>query len=358
MINFKHENIFKTQTEAIINTVNLVGVMGKGIALQFKEKYPENFKAYKKACENKQIDIGKIFVTNTEQMYNPKYIINFPTKNHWKNPSKIEYIKDGLKDLKKFLIENNIKSVAIPPLGAGNGGLDWKDVKSLIENELKELTDIEIIILEPSESFYEKDTSLKTAKLTEARAMMLKLFHQYTILGYELTLLEAQKLVYFLQRFGENLKLDYSKNFYGPYAHNLNHVLHILDGHFLNGLKYKDAKPFDNLFIKEERLPEIENFINNNCSKIQKERLEKVSNLIEGFESPLGMELLATVDFILTNYPETYNNKNNLISKIHEWSERKKELMKPEYILTSYKRLNEYKFYLYSNIKSNIKELE
>ena len=260
MITFKQDNIFNIDAEAIINTVNTVGVMGKGIALQFKEKYPENFKVYKNACDNKEIYIGKVLTFETQQIYNPKYIINFPTKEHWRNPSKMEYIKSGLEDLKKFIIDKNIKSIAIPPLGAGNGKLEWNKVKKIIYNELKDLKNIDIIILEPSEDSY-NNKKIETVKLTNARAMVISLFQKYTILGYDLTLLEAQKLVYFLQRFGEDLKLDYSKNIYGPYAVKLNHVLYDLEGSYLEGMKYKDIKPMDKLYIKEEKFYEVENYL-------------------------------------------------------------------------------------------------
>lgn len=348
MISFKQQDIFKTETEAVINTVNTVGVMGKGIALQFKQKYPENFKAYEKACKNQDLKIGKMFVTETNSMLNPKYIINFPTKEHWKATSKIEYIKEGLIDLKKIFIDHNIKSVAIPPLGSGNGGLNWEEVKLLIISELNDLKDIEIIILEPSDKFYEKKEVIKEAKLTQPRSLILKLFQRYMVLGFELSLLEAQKLAYFLQRFGEDLKLEYQKSHYGPFSPNLNHLLIALDNNFIVGLKAGTAKPFDNLFLKNERLFEIDDFINKNCSSKQKIRLETVSKFIESFEFPLGMEILSTVDFIITKHPETFNDLDKIVSYVQDWSKRKKELMKPEYISIAYNRLMDYREYLYS----------
>ncbi len=348
MINFKQEDIFKINVEAIINTVNTVGVMGKGIALQFKDKFPENYKAYKKACDNEELRVGKLFITETYQILNPKFIINFPTKEHWKERSKIEYITKGLKALKEFLVENNIKSVAIPPLGAGNGGLNWKEVKVVIQEELSELEDIEIIVLEPSDKFYEKKDVLKKAKLTESRALILNLFQQYIFLGFELSLLEVQKLAYFLQRFGEPLKLNFEKSHYGPFASNLNHLLNTLDNNFIVGLKAGGAKPLDKLTLINDRLVEVDNFIIDNCTNKQKERLNRVSKLIEGFEYPFGMELLATVDFILDTEPETHNDLPKIVSTIQSWSKRKKELMKPEYISIAYNRLMEYKDYLYS----------
>lgn len=353
MINFKQEDILESNTEAIINTVNTVGVMGKGIALQFKQKYPENFKAYKKACDNNELVIGKVFVTETNNMLNPRYIVNFPTKEHWKNPSKTEYIISGLKDLKKFILEKKINSISIPPLGAGNGGLNCNDVKNIIKQELSDIEGVNIIVLEPSDKFYEKKEILKKADLTQPRALILKLFQKYNLLDFEFTLLEAQKLAYFLQRFGEPLKLTYSQNYYGPFAPELKHLLVTLEHNFITGFKSADAKPFDKLFLKNERMSEVDKYIIDNCSIEQKQRLQDVSKFIEGFEYPLGMEILSTVDFIIIQNPETFNDLDKIINLVQNWSKRKKELMKPEYISIAYNRLIEYKQYLYVELLAN-----
>lgn len=147
MIKYTSENIFSVNTEAIINTVNTVGVMGKGLALEFKKRYPSNYDSYYKACKNNDVKIGKMFITQRSQELNPKYIINFPTKVHWKNPSKLEWIESGLEDLVKFIKYKNIKSIAIPQLGCANGGLSWNVVKLVIEEKLKDLNEVEIKII-------------------------------------------------------------------------------------------------------------------------------------------------------------------------------------------------------------------
>lgn len=131
MITFESGYIFDFDVDAVIITVNLVGKMGKGIALMSKLEFPENFLLYKDACDKKIIDIGKIFVTKTEKEF-PKYVINFPTKKHWRNSSKYEWIEDGMKSLIEWIDNNNIKSIFIPKLGCGNGNLDWDLVKQII----------------------------------------------------------------------------------------------------------------------------------------------------------------------------------------------------------------------------------
>ncbi|MEK7433402.1 MAG: hypothetical protein AABZ74_09745 [Cyanobacteriota bacterium] len=187
-------------------------------------------------------------------------------------------------------------------------------------------------------------------KLKSSYFILVKIFQQYKILGFELTLLDAQKLAYFLQRFGEPLKLEYSKNYYGPFAPDFNNLLITLEHNFITGFKSGDAKPFDNLFLKNERIEEVDKYIIENCSIEKKQRLKILSDFIEGFEYPLGMEILSTVDFILNENPEIHNNLEKLVSTIQTWSKRKKELMKPEYISIAYNRLMEYKEHLYKDI--------
>lgn len=136
-----------------MNTVNTVGVMGKGIALMFKERFPKNMAAYSQACKAGQVMTGKMFVTETGELMGARWIINFPTKQHWRDKSKIEWIEEGLQELKQFIIEHQVKSIAIPPLGAGNGGLNWHEVKSKIEAALSDLDQVEIVIFEPTAQY-------------------------------------------------------------------------------------------------------------------------------------------------------------------------------------------------------------
>jgi O-acetyl-ADP-ribose deacetylase (regulator of RNase III) len=146
MIEFVRGNLLEAKAEALVNTVNTVGVMGKGIALMFKEAFPENFKAYEAACKKKEVKVGHMFVIEREALIGPKWIINFPTKAHWRGDSKMVWIENGLEDLKRVIAENRIRSIAIPPLGSGNGGLNWADVRPRIEAALGELSDVSVLI--------------------------------------------------------------------------------------------------------------------------------------------------------------------------------------------------------------------
>jgi len=348
MIIFKEGNLLDEHTEALVNTVNTVGVMGKGIALQFKHQFPENYKAYKDAAAKNDIVTGKVQVVPIQEMHGTKYIINFPTKQHWRNPSKIAWIEEGLTDLHQQIIKYNIKSIALPPLGCGNGGLKWDNVKPLIEKLLANLN-INIIVYEPSafiRDALKKDDIVKASKLTPARAMLLSLLYQYRVLGEFASEFAAVKLGYFLQRFGETqLRLKIVKGIYGPYSQEVRFLLYTLNGYYIKGYEQMDTKPFETLELITTRKEEVKLYLDKVTSIEEKERLKKVTALIQGFESPYGLELLATVDFLL-NTENTFD-----ASIIHEklWSERKQNLFPIKHIQLAIQHLSQYQSILYQN---------
>ena len=200
MIRYTQGNLLEAPAEALINTVNTVGVMGKGIALMFREAFPDNTSAYEAACKTGQLRVGRMFVSQTHDLLGHKWIINFPTKQHWRHPSKLEWVRDGLKDLVRVIRENHIQSVAVPPLGCGNGGLEWSQVRGEIESALSELQDVEILIYEPTNSYQNAPKRSGVKELTPARALIAELVRRYAVLGIECTNLEVQKLVWFLHR--------------------------------------------------------------------------------------------------------------------------------------------------------------
>lgn len=354
MVEYKKGDILTEETEAVVNTVNTKGVMGKGIALQFKERFPENYKQYKKACEAGEVVTGKMFVTESGLLLNPQYIINFPTKEHWKNPSKMKYIHEGLTDLVRVIKEKQITSISIPPLGCGNGGLEWNEVRPVIENAISNISNLKIVLFEPSNVVHTKNgrKPREKANVTPVRAMFLSIFEKYKELGFQLSFIEAHKLIYFLQRFGEPLNLTFQKNRYGPYSHIIDHMLYDVEGTFLKGTKFKDAKPQDNIYLVEENFNEIHAFIEKELTQNQKDRLELVYKFIEGFESPLGLELLATVDYILQHSRKNISDEElpkhifNWDSDNPSWGERKKGLMKKEYLEVALERVKEYQEFL------------
>ena len=252
MIKFATGNLLNDDAEALVNTVNTVGVMGKGMALMFKEAFPNNYKQYAAACKLEQVKIGKMFVTELSELLGPKWIINFPTKKHWRYPTKIAWIEEGLQDLIQIINEKNIRSVAIPPLGSGNGGLEWSAVREKIELALCQLDNVEVIIYEPTSKYQNIAKQSGVEKLTPARAMIAELVRRYWILGIECSLLEIHKLAWFLERVveikcAENpLKLNFQADKFGPYANRLDHLLNALDGSYLRcDKRIADANPLD-----------------------------------------------------------------------------------------------------------------
>lgn len=305
MISFTQGNLLEANTEALINTVNTVGVMGKGIALMFKEAFPENFKAYEEACKRKDVRVGQMFVTERRQLMGPKWIINFPTKKHWRHPSKLDWIEEGLEDLKRVIIENGVRSVAVPPLGSGNGGLEWGAVRSLIEQALGSLPDVDVIVFEPTRTYQNVMKRSGVERLTPARALIADLVRRYWILGIECTLLEVQKLAYFLERQIEQcgvdnpLDLRFEANRYGPFANRLTHLLNSLDGSYLHcGKRLADAGPMDVIWFEDAKKDIVSAYLTSEA-KPYLHALNATAEIIDGFESPLGMELLATVDWLV-----------------------------------------------------------
>lgn len=305
MIQYTTGNLLDAKVDALVNTVNTVGVMGKGIALMFKEAFPENFRAYEAACRDKKVELGRMFVTKDSDMLGPRWIINFPTKSHWRFPSQLSWIEKGLVDLRRVIETEGISSIAIPPLGAGNGGLEWARVKPLIQRHLGDL-DAEIVVYEPASKYQNVAKRAGVEKLTPARALIAELVRRYSVLGLDCTLLEVQKLAWFTQVSIERLKLKdplglkFQAHRYGPYAHELQHMLNALDGSYLHcDKRIGDARAFDLIWFDNAKRERLEAYFTTAEAKPYRPVLEATAQLIDGFESPLGMELLATVDWVV-----------------------------------------------------------
>jgi O-acetyl-ADP-ribose deacetylase (regulator of RNase III) len=329
MIEYKQGDILSEDVEAIVNTVNCVGVMGRGLALQFKNKFPDNFKTYAKACKSEEVQPGSMFVTQTQQLTNPKYIINFPTKRHWKGKSKIEDIDDGLIDLIKVIEKYNIKSIAIPPLGSGLGGLDWSIVKNKIENTFSNIKDINIIVYQPlEEKIIVKNISKEVPEMTAGRASLIGLIDKYlaSMLSPFISLLEVHKLVYFMQEAGEPLRLKFEKAHYGPYAQNLRHVLNVIEGHFISGYVDGGDAPDKQIELVPGAVVDSTKFLDSKDRT--NNNFQKVTDLLNGFETPFGLELLSTVHWTMKQNNTT--DTEQIVSSIYNWNDRKKQFSKKQ----------------------------
>ncbi len=347
MIEERVGNIIEADAEALVNTVNIVGVMGKGVALQFKLAFPEMFKAYQKACKSHDVQLGKMFVYVQSSISGPdRYIINFPTKDHWREKSNLNYIEDGLKALIQEIKVRGIKSIAIPPLGCGMGGLNWADVYPLILDSFLEIPDVRVIIYPPQTSLSLNNPVINTSKptLNWIRANIIRLLGKYCELDYRLSLLEVHKLLYFFQESGEtDLRLRYVKREYGPFSENLKHLLEKFEGHYTIGLSDGSTNPQKSISLIPSAITEANTYIEENIElhPESESRIQRVLQLIEGFETPYGLELLATVHWVVIQDKVDSDDLNLVIQTVHSWSKRKHDVMKSNHIEIALKTLKE-----------------
>jgi len=325
MIKHIKGNLLESKTQALVNTVNTVGVMGKGIALQFKNTFPNNYKTYRNACINKELNIGQLLITTEENLISgEKIIINFPTKTDWRKPSEYEYIEKGLIELRNCILKNNIKSIALPPLGAGNGGLNWGKIKTLIQKHLSDL-ETEILVYQPN-AIIQETLKKERIKLTPARAMLLSVLYDLVKNGEFVSEFSAEKITYFLQRLGakKDFKLNFEPNFYGPYSGKIKHLLYYLNGSYIVGYSSKDKKPFEEIGLIMSYEQDVLDYLKKLDNPNYLEIVNKTKNFLSGFYSYFALELLSTIDFICQT--EQVKDLDIIMEKLKNWSNRKTEL--------------------------------
>ncbi|GIX10385.1 macro domain-containing protein [Elioraea sp.] len=324
MITSKTGDLLAEPAEALVNTVNCVGVMGRGVALQFRNAFPENYSAYRAACDRGEVQPGRMFVFELGQLTRPRWIINFPTKRHWRGRSKIEDIEAGLKALVAEIRSRGIRSIALPPLGSGLGGLDWREVKPRIEAALGALDDVNIVLFEPAGSPADgRGIAARSAPaMTAGRAALIGLMHRYlaALMDPFVTLLEVHKLMYFMQEAGEPLRLRYAKAIYGPYAENLGKVLARVEGYLVVGYSDGGDAPDKQLTLVPGAVEDAMTFLENEAET--RARFDRVAALVEGFETPFGLELLATVHWATKEVPAA--TADEIVENVHAWNERKR----------------------------------
>ncbi|TAF38169.1 MAG: Appr-1-p processing protein, partial [Alphaproteobacteria bacterium] len=297
-IRTKQGDMFAEPVEALVNTVNCVGVMGKGVALEFKNRWPANFRAYKMLCDAKSLKPGQMFVFDTKELFaneGPRYLINFPTKTHWRSKSRMEYIEDGLNALVEVIRTREITSIAIPPLGCGNGGLDWADVRSLIEAKLSNLDGVDIVLFAPKHTADAPEHVHSNPPMTFPRAILLKALSELErYFDGSFDRISLQKIAYFLQAFGVDFKLKFSRNLYGPYSETLKLAYVAMERHgmiegFLGGERQTHVTA-SGYAAANEFLDQVETAAS--------DMIVRLSKLVQGYESPYGLELLSSVHWL------------------------------------------------------------
>ena len=344
-----HGNLLTADVDALVNTVNTVGVMGKGIALQFKRAYPANYQAYRAACERGEVRLGRMFVVDSGVLGPRRYVVNFPTKQHWRSASRLPDIAAGLDDLVRVIADLGITSIAIPPLGCGNGGLDWADVRPLIEQAAERMPDVRAVIYPPTgaPSAASMPNATTRPALTRLRALLVTAIggylHKARLLEVRegISELEIQKLAYFLQVLGVPLRLEFVRGRYGPYSAQLSHVLDSLEGHYLTGFGDRSARVTELVPINptpgalDEARAEVARHPDDTA------RLAALADFAAGFETPYSLELLGTVHFAAMHDPPTADPET-LADRVAGWSLRKARLFTVDHVHLAAARLAEH----------------
>jgi O-acetyl-ADP-ribose deacetylase (regulator of RNase III)/uncharacterized protein YwgA len=336
---FVHGDMFKSKAEAIVNTVNCVGVMGKGVALRFRHEWPENFQAYKKVCDEKWLRPGRLFVFRRGDLLEkavPKYLVNFPTKVHWKNKSQLSYIEEGLDALVVEIERLDIRSIAMPPLGCGNGGLDWRDVRPIIERKLAGIEGVDIEIYEPSPRVDAPEYVNVASRMTLGRALFLRAISWFEDHGEgAVDRLSLQKIAYFLQELGVPLNLDFYSSLYGPYSDVLKRSLMKLeDMRYISGMRSQDRK----VHVTAAGFAAAEHYLT--TEKVDDEVIRRLQHLVNGYENPYGLELLSTIHYLVHNR-RIANGPEEIALSLTSGNEKRRNLFGGDEVRIAYDRLAE-----------------
>lgn len=321
MFKYVTGNLLESSAYALVNTVNCEGYMGKGIAYQFKLRYPDMDKAYSKECKSGKMKTGKMFVYPAES----KLIVNFPTKNKWRAKSKIEYIESGLDDLVQVIKDWNIKSIAIPPLGSGNGGLEWSEVKALIEKKLMRLAnDIEIQIYEPSR--YYKAVPMQPPKLSTSALVLMR----FKPLLNTFDNFHLQKAAYFMNIFSGEDYFHFMGYKYGPYDHSIE----IIGGHIKEYEQYYNVNTEEayRLLLSQKISSSVEDKLNCLWPAIK-----KAAEFTNTFKRKYDLESASTVCFLIQSKGE--QSEKEIIGNFRSWSTHKDEDFTDEEIRDGIKAL-------------------
>lgn len=322
MIAFDTGNILHSSARCLVNTVNCEGFMGKGIAYQFKEKFPENNKNYVAACKSGEFSVGHILFFSEKN----KIIANFPTKDKWREKSQYSYIETGLDSLVKGIVEKKIDSIAIPPLGCGNGGLDWNKVKTMITDKFRDL-DINVIIYEPSKKF--TPTNIEIPKMTASHLILMKLKKGIPIKKFNK--LRLQKAAYFLNVFSNTDYFKFEEYKFGPYAHSIEILSQQIKA-------FQDSYHVDT--VGAEKIL-YSNLISDSVKTTVEKYdcyIRKSTNFVNSIESNHELEIVATIIAIIRTHPP-FSDDEIIYYFLHNWPKYDKSRFEESEIKSSIKHM-------------------
>jgi O-acetyl-ADP-ribose deacetylase (regulator of RNase III) len=323
--------------------------MGKGVALQFRRAFPANYNAYRAPCAAGEVQLGRMFVFQPGQLAGPRAIINFPTKDHWRSRSLLADIEQGLRDLRRVLLELDVRSVALPPLGCGLGGLRWSDVGPLIEQALSELP-LRVLVYEPQPAPAPErmPEARERPPMTPFRATLVGSSAAISHPGRPRRRSRCRSSSTSSQEAGEPLRLRFVKQRYGPYADAARHAVERLEGHHLTG--FGDGTGDASVRLLPGAMEEAEAFLADHPET--RERYERVAELIDGFETPYGLELLATTHWVAVH--EDGGDAQAAARLVREWTERKGRLFTDEHVASAWHRLEQGGWFAGSRVAAGV----
>jgi O-acetyl-ADP-ribose deacetylase (regulator of RNase III) len=346
-------NLLDTDAEALVNTVNTVGVMGKGVALQFKRAFPDNFRAYAAACKRGEVRLGRMFVFDRAVLDRHRYIVNFPTKGHWRSNSRLADVEAGLADLVRTVDALGIGSIAVPALGCGNGGLAWRDVEPRIAAAFAALPHVRCVVFAPSGAPPPSDAAPGSRRpaLTPFRARALAMMHRYSAqadaqhAGTEpgVSLLETQKLAYLGQQVGLDLNLTFEKGIYGPYSAVLDRALSDLEGHYFTGLGDRTDKVLDlnPIVVRPDAASAAERALADDPDGAA--AIGRLLHLVDGFETAYGLELLSSVHYVArVQSAAAAHSPAAALAALTSWNRRKARLFTDRHVTAAWQRLDKH----------------
>ena len=338
-VTFKTGDLFLDKSEALVNTVNCVGVMGKGVAHEFKHRWPENYKAYKKVCDAKELRPGRMLIFELTNLFGgsePKFIVNFPTKDHWRARSKLEYISEGLDALVSDIRKYRIKSIALPPLGCGNGGLDWKVIRPMMVERLSDLEDVSVSIYEPLKGGDAPEYMDTGLRMTRGRAIFLTAIAELEDpFDGALDRLSLQKIAYFLQVMGVPLNLEFNKDLYGPYSDALKKAVVALEDDYKLIAGFQSERE---AHVTQAGYAAAEDFLKSDERSVAV--IEHLAKLVDGFETPYGLELLSTVHKVATS-SDVKGEVNRIVSEMLARKRNKRNVFPEDEIRLAFTRLKD-----------------